>query len=97
MTVIGKFSHAYRVWLADFLAEGHDSSLDKRDEVLEAFEIKRLPRVGPTAGREGGFSAQKDPMERIWIFVSTRSQTRGYIDHDLVTGRREACRNAFHT
>ena len=39
----------------DFLAEGHDSSLDKLDEVLGAFEIKRLPRIGPTAGREGVF------------------------------------------
>ena len=39
----------------DFLAEGHDSSLDKVDEVLGAFEIKRLPRFGPTAGREGVF------------------------------------------
>ena len=27
-------------------------------------------------------------MERIWILVSTRSQTRGCIDHDLITGRR---------
>ena len=39
----------------DFLAEGHDSSLDMLDEVLGAFEIKRLPRIGPTAGREGVF------------------------------------------
>ena len=57
----------------DFLAEGHDSSLDKLDDVLEAFEIKRLPRIGPTAGREGvflhrrirwnesGFSYRPDP------------------------------------
>ena len=58
MTVIGKFSHAYRVWLADFLAEGHDSSLDKLDEVLDAFETKRLPRIGPTAGREGFFCTE---------------------------------------
>ena len=36
----------------NILVEGHDSSLDKLDEV---FEIKRLPRVGPTAGREGVF------------------------------------------
>ena len=39
----------------DFLAEVHDSTLDKLDEVLGAFEIKRLPRIGPTAGREGVF------------------------------------------
>ena len=39
----------------DFLAEGHDSSLDKLGEVLGAFEIKRLPRIGPTADREGVF------------------------------------------
>ena len=57
----------------DFLAEGHDSSLDKLDDVLGAFEIKRLPRIGPTAGREGvflhktirwnenGFSYRPDP------------------------------------
>ena len=63
----------------DFLAEGHDSSLNKLDEVL------------------GAFVQQKDPMERIWILVSNRSQTRGCIDHDLVTGRRETCRNAIHT
>ena len=36
-----------------FLAEGHDSSLDKLDEVLGASEVKCLPRIGPTAGREG--------------------------------------------
>ena len=46
---------------------------------------------------KGVFSAQKDPMERIWIFVSTRSQTRGCIDHNLVTGRRETCRYAIQT
>ena len=84
----------------DFLDEGHDSSLDKLDEVLGAFKIKRLPRIGPTAGRES-VSAQNDPMERpmerIWVLVSTRSQTRGCIDHDLVTGRRETCCNAIHT
>ena len=57
----------------DFLAEGHDSSLDELGEVLGAFEIKRLPRIGPTAGREGvflhrtirwnesGFSYRPDP------------------------------------
>ena len=57
----------------DFLAEGHDSSLDKPDEVLGAFEIKRLPRIGTKAGREGvfvhrtirwnesGFSYRPDP------------------------------------
>ena len=37
----------------DFLAKGHGISLDKLDEVLGAFEIKRLPCIGPTAGREG--------------------------------------------
>ena len=76
-------------------AEGHDSSLDKLNEVLGAFEIKRLPRIGPTAGCEGVFL--QDPMERIWILVSTRSQTRECIDHDLVAGRRETCHNASHT
>ena len=39
----------------DFFAQGHDSSMDKLDEASGAFEIKRLPRVGPTAGREGVF------------------------------------------
>ena len=34
----------------DFNAESHDSSLDA---VLCAFEIKRVPRIAPTAGREG--------------------------------------------
>ena len=27
--------------------------MDKLDEVIDAFEIKRLPRIGPTAGRDG--------------------------------------------
>ena len=56
-----------------FLAECHDSFLDKLDEVLGAFEIWRLPRIGPTAGGEGvflhrrirwnesGFSYRPDP------------------------------------
>ena len=70
----------------DFLAEAHDSSLDKLDEVLGAFEIKRLPRIGPTAGREGVFLHRTIRWERIWILVSTRSQTRGCIDRDFVTG-----------
>ena len=39
----------------DFFAEGHESSLDKLGEVLSACEIKRLPIVGPTVGREGVF------------------------------------------
>ena len=39
----------------DFLVQGHDSSLDKLDGVLGTFEIKRLPRIGPAAGREGVF------------------------------------------
>ena len=43
----------------DFLAEGHDSSLDKLGEVLGAFEIKRLPRIGPTADRQGVFLRRK--------------------------------------
>ena len=38
----------------DFLAEGHDSSLDKL-VMLDASEIKGLPRTGPTAGREWVF------------------------------------------
>ena len=39
----------------DVLVESHDSSPDKVDEVLGAFEIKRMPRIGPTVGREGVF------------------------------------------
>ena len=81
----------------DFLAEGHDSSLDKLDEVLGAFEIKRLPRIGPGSWLGWGVSAQNDTMERIWILVSTRSQTRGCIDCDFVAGTRETCCNAMHT
>ena len=60
----------------DFMAEGHDShdsSLDKLDAVLDSFEIKRSPRIGPTASHEGvflhrtrrlnesGFSYRPDP------------------------------------
>ena len=62
------------------MAEGHGSSLDKLDEVLGAFEIKRLPRIGPTAGREGvflhktirwnesGFSHRPDPKHVDALF-----------------------------
>ena len=57
----------------DFMAEGHVSSLDKLDAVLDSFEINRLPRIGPTASHEGvflhrtrrlnesGFSYRPDP------------------------------------
>ncbi|MGB1409815.1 hypothetical protein, partial [Alloalcanivorax venustensis] len=37
----------------DFLAEGHHSSLDKLDTVLEQFEVKKNPRLGPTGARSG--------------------------------------------
>ena len=69
----------------DFLAEGHDSSLDKLDEVLGAFEIKRLPRTCPTAGREGvfmrrtirwnesGFSYRPDP-KHVDALIATVSR-----------------------
>ena len=66
----------------DFLAEGHDSSLHKLDEVLGAFEIKRWPRTGPTAGRERVFLHRTIRWKNL-----TRSQTRGCIDRDLVIGR----------
>ena len=68
----------------DFLADGHDSSLDKLHEVLGAFEIKRLPRIGPTAGREGmclhrtircnesGFSYRPDP-KHVGALIATLS------------------------
>ena len=68
----------------DFLVEGHDSSLDKLDEVLGAFEIKRLPRIGPTAGREeaflhrtirwneSGFSYRPDP-KHVDALIATLS------------------------
>ena len=39
----------------DFLAESPFSSLEKLDDVLGAFEIKRMPRIGPTAGRKSVF------------------------------------------
>ena len=70
----------------DFLAEGHDSSLDKLDEVLGAFEIKRLPRIGPTAGRDAvflhrtirwsasGFSYRPDP-KHVDALIETLSLT----------------------
>ena len=72
----------------DFLAEGHDSSLDKLDEVLGAFEIKRLPRIGPTAGREGvflhrtirwndsGFSYRPDPKHVVALIVTLSVKMR---------------------
>ena len=68
----------------DFLAEGHDSSLDKLDDVLGPFEIKRLPRIGPTAGREeaflhrtlrwneSGFSYRRDP-KHVDALIATLS------------------------
>ena len=64
------------------MAEGHDSSLHKLDEVLDALEIKRLPRIGPTAGREGvflrrtirwkesGFSDRPDPKHVNALIVT---------------------------
>ena len=69
----------------DFLAEGHDSPLDKLDKVLGAFEIKRLPRIGPAAGREGvflhrtirwnesGFSYRPDP-KHVDAMIATLSR-----------------------
>ena len=94
---LGKFSQVYRVLLnnenedslvtfhgEDFLAEGHDSSLNKLDEVLGAFEMKRLPRIGPTAGREevflhkttrwneSGFSYRPDP-KHVDALIATLS------------------------
>ena len=68
----------------DFVAESHDRSLDKLNAVLDSFEIKRSPRIGPAAGHEGAFSAQNDAMEQIWILVSTRSQARGCTDCDFI-------------
>ena len=68
----------------NLLAEGHDSSLDNLDEVLGAFEIKLLPRSGPTASREGvflhrrvrwnesGFSYRPDP-KHVDALVETLS------------------------
>ena len=52
----------------DFLAGVHDSSLDKLDEVLGAFEIKRLPRIGWSGWC---VSAKNDTLERIWILIPT--------------------------
>ena len=62
----------------DILGEGHDSSLDKLDEVLGASEIKPLPRMGPTAGREGVFlctgrydgtnlDSRTDQIQNTWM------------------------------
>ena len=68
----------------DFLAESHDISLDKLDDVLGAFEIKRLPRIGPIAGREWvflhrtmrwnetGFSYRPDP-KHVDALITTLS------------------------
>ena len=81
----------------DFLAEGHDSSLDKLDEVLEAFEIKRLPRIGPTAGGEGVFLQRRTRWNESGFSYRPDPKTRGCIDHNPVTGRRETCRYAIHT
>ena len=78
----------------DFLAEGHNSSLDKLDEVLGAFEIKRLPHIGPTAGCDGvflhrtipwnesGFSYRPDPRH-----VDAKIETLSLEDARLVATR----------
>ena len=80
----------------DFMAEGHDSSLDKLDAVLDSFEINRLPRIGPTASHEGvflhrtrrlnesGFSYRPDP-KHVDALIAT------------ILGRSETCFNAIHT
>ena len=34
-------------------------------------------------------------MERIWILVSTKSQTPGRVGRDFVVGRCESCCNTF--
>ena len=70
----------------DFLAEGHDSSLDKLDKNFGSFEIRRLPRIGPTGCRdcvflhrtirwsETGFSYRPDP-NHVDALIETLSLT----------------------
>ena len=70
------------------MADCHDSSLDKLDEVLGAFESKRLPRIGPTAVREGlflhrtirwnetGFSYGPDPKHVDALIVLSLEDAR---------------------
>ena len=60
----------------DFLAEGHDSSLDKLDDWC--------------------FCTERSDGTNLDSRVD-RSQTRGCIDRDLVTGRRNTCCNAIYT
>ena len=43
------------------MVEGHHSLVDKLDEVLGVLQIRCMPRIGPTAGREG-LSVQKNTM-----------------------------------
>ena len=88
----------------DFLAEGLDSSLDKLDEVVGAFEIKRLPCTGPTAGREGvflhrtirwneaGFSYRPDPkhVDALVETLSLKDARPVAAPHTRDTGKRQA-------
>ena len=88
----------------DFLAEGHDSSLDKLDTVLDSFEIKRLPRIGPTASREGvflhrmirwnesGFPYRPDPkLVDVFDCVFCHQKTRDLLQrHTHVTQERSS-------
>lgn len=43
------------VWGNDFLAEGSNEALNRVDELLENFEIKKKPRAGPGAGSQTEF------------------------------------------
>ena len=83
----------------DSLAEGHDSSLDKLDDVLGAFQTKRLPRIGSTTGREGVFlysGTNLDPRIQIPSTWTPLVETLSLNDarpvatpFELYTGKRQ--------
>ena len=78
--------------------------MDKLDEVLEAFEIKRLPRIGPTAGREvvflhrrirwneSGFSYRPDPkhVEALTTILSLEDARPVATPFTRYTGKGQA-------
>ena len=81
----------------DFLAKVHDSTLCELDEVLGAFEIRRLPRMGPAAGRGRCLSAQKRHIGANLDSCADQIQTRGRVGRSVLAERCETCCNTSRT
>ena len=81
----------------DFAAGGHDNLLDKLDELLGAFEIKLLPRIGPTTGREGVFLHKTIRWNESGFSNRPHPKHVDAVVETVVAGRRETCCNTIHT